>query len=112
MESSISAVATLLVYVDAALVCNASPKGKLLLLALLICSAGLLAITNATTTTLHMFGRAIQVKCPRQKYNRRLDMADQLIKESGRNDWALRLGLITPDPQHSTAEKLQVPVVM
>jgi hypothetical protein len=30
-------------------------------------------------------------------YRRRLDLANQLVEENGRDDWAIRLGMITPE---------------
>jgi hypothetical protein len=95
VESSIAAFATLLVYLDAALASNVDQIGKIILLILLIASAGILAIANETTEMLQMHGRVIKkVDGPRTRYKRRLDMVKQLIKESGRDDWAARMGLI------------------
>ena len=92
-ESSISSFATLLVYLDAALASNVDQAGKLILVILLIASAGILAIVNETTQTLHMHGRMVKVDGCRTRYARRLDMVEQLVKESGRDDWALRMGM-------------------
>jgi hypothetical protein len=94
VESSIAAFATLLVYLDAALASNVNQAGKFILVILLIASAGILAIANETTQMLHMHGRVIKVEGPRARYKRRLDMVEQLIKESGRDDWAMRMGMI------------------
>jgi hypothetical protein len=94
IESSFAAFATVLVYLDAALASNVGQAGKIILLVLLIASAGALAIANETTKMLQMHGRVVKVDGPRKKYERRLEMAKQLIKESGRDDWALRMGMI------------------
>jgi hypothetical protein len=94
MESSIAAFATVLVYLDAALASNVDQAGKIILLVLLIGTAGVLAIANETTQLLQMHGKVIRVKCPRTSYKRRLDLAEQLIKETGRDDWAIRMGMI------------------
>jgi hypothetical protein len=108
-ESSVSAIASVLVYLDAALASNVTQLGKVLLLVLLIGSAGLLAIANERTGVLQMHGHIIKVAGPPKKYNRRLEMAKQLIKESGREDWAVRLGMIVPE---SSKTKLEGPVTM
>ena len=94
VESSIAAFATVLVYLDAALASNVDQAGKIILLVLLIASAGMLAIANEMTQTLQMHGRVIKVEGQRTKYNRRLDMVQQLTNESGRDDWAMRMGMV------------------
>jgi hypothetical protein len=104
MESSIAAFATVLVYLDAALASNIGLAGKLILLFLLIASAGALAIANEKTQMLQMHGRVIKVEGPRKKYERRLDMANQLIKQSGRDDWALRMGMIVRSNDEKTTQ--------
>lgn len=94
VESSVASFATLLVYLAAVLASNVDQAGKIILLVLLIASAGVLAIANETTQMLQMRGRVIKVEGSRTKYRRRLDMVEQLVKESGRDDWALRMGMI------------------
>ena len=99
-ESSVTACATVLVYLDAALASNMFQTGKVMLIGLLILSAGLLAISNEKTDHLQMYGRVIKVDGnPPKKYTRRLEMAHELIKETGRTDWAVRMGLINADPE-------------
>ena len=95
VESSLSAVATVLVYVDAALASNVSDSGKMILLVLLICSAGLLAIANECTDSLYMHGNKVEVRGSRKSYGRRLDMVDDLLTEDNpsRVEWAMRLGM-------------------
>ncbi|KAG9947098.1 hypothetical protein KCU85_g5923, partial [Aureobasidium melanogenum] len=97
LESAVSALATVLVYLDAALTSNASQLGKIILLILLIGSAGFLAIANEQTEALHMHGRVLQVQKGRKAYDRRLSMAKELIHSSGRSDWALKLGLVNEE---------------
>lgn len=94
IESTLSGFATLLVYMNAALASNATQMGKVLLVLLLFSTAGLLAVANNATANFQMHGHVVAVKGPRQKFRRRLDLAEALIKESGRADWALRLGMI------------------
>ena len=112
-ESSIAAFATVLVYLDAALASNVDQMGKIILLVLLIASAGILAIANETTQMLQMHGRVIKVEGPRTKYKRRLEMAEQLVKESGRDDWARRMGMIVRrTDEKDTEERDQEGVTM
>lgn len=103
-ESCVTAVATVLVYLDAALASNTSQTGQIAILVLLIASAGLLAIANETTTVFQMHGNLMRVEGKRRTYGRRLEMAEELIEEIGRQDWAVRLGIITPNV-HAKGEK-------
>ena len=112
VESSFAALATVLVYLDAALASNVSQVGKVLLIVLLIGSAGLLAIANKTTHTLQMRGNLITVNGPRKSYHRRLEMAHQLIQETERKDWALSLGLITSKSCSEAKSEWEGPVTM
>ena len=112
LESSVAAFATLLVYLDAALASNLKQAGKVLLLVLLIVSAGLLAIANVRTDKLQMHGNIVKVDGLRKKYGRRRDMADELITETGRKDWAIRLGLIVSPLDQGARPKLEVPATM
>lgn len=95
LESSLVAFATLLVYLDAALAGNAHQEGKVLLLILMFCSVALLGIANEYTEVLTMHGRLVKVRGTKS-YARRLDLADELVKEAGREDWAVRLGMVQP----------------
>jgi hypothetical protein len=93
IQSSITAIATVLVYLDAALASNVDQTGKVILLVLLIVSAGLLAIANESTDTLLMHGCKVQLDGPRKRYGRRLHMVEELLQEDDRVDWAMRLGM-------------------
>jgi hypothetical protein len=95
-ESMTTSAATLLVYLAAALTINASQTGKMAILLLLVVSSGLLAICNESVDTLQMNGFRVRHKGKPVAYRRRLDLASQLVEESGRDDWAIRLGMITP----------------
>lgn len=113
LESSVAAFATLLVFLDAALASNVDQTGKMILLVLLIASAGVLAIANETTPMLQMHGRVIKVEGPRTKYRRRLEMVEQLVKESGRDDWAMRMGMIVrKDDEKDSRKDSQEGVIM
>ncbi|KAI9923906.1 hypothetical protein ASPWEDRAFT_26394 [Aspergillus wentii DTO 134E9] len=99
VESALAGFATILVYFTAALASNAKQTGKILLTILLISSAGLLGVVNMSTRVMQMHGNIIKVDGPRKEYTRRLDLAKELVKESGRTDWALRLGMINTASQ-------------
>ncbi|EEP82650.1 predicted protein [Uncinocarpus reesii 1704] len=96
-ENWISAVATVIVYLDAALASNASQLAKILILALLIISVGLLAVVNSRTDSLQMHGRIIKLDGEPKSYERRLKLAEELIRETGRRGWALRMGMVVDD---------------
>lgn len=96
VESSLVSFATLLVYFDAALTGNARREGKLLLLLLLLSSAGLLGLANECTLELRMYDKVLSIAGKPKKYNRRLDLASDLIEQTGRDDWAIRLGMTQP----------------
>ncbi|RFN45019.1 hypothetical protein FIE12Z_10747 [Fusarium flagelliforme] len=87
---------TLIVYLAAALVSNATQLGKILILVLLGGSVALLAIANSLTDKLLMHGYVIQrANGEPKKYRRRVELADELVKEIGRDDWAIRMGMIS-----------------
>lgn len=90
-ESWITAFATILIYFDAALASNVKQFGKILLLALLIGSVTLLAVVNAATNDLLMHGCIIKAVDKPKAYERRKDLAEELIKETGRVVWAIRM---------------------
>lgn len=81
---------------DAALAGNANQEGKVLMIVLLFCSVGLLGIANEYTDVLKMHGRRVEMDGTPRRYERRLEMAEHLIAETGREDWAVRLGMIMP----------------
>jgi hypothetical protein len=56
----------------------------------------MLGLCNSLTQELRMFGCRAYVSKRPKKYTRRLDMADELIGELGRDDWAISIGLILP----------------
>ena len=96
-ENMTTSAATLLVYLAAALAINAGRIGQTVLLLLLVVSFGLLALCNLSVDSLQMNGCVVRCQGQPKAYQRRLDLADQLIEESGRNDWAIRLGMIVPN---------------
>lgn len=96
-ENSGEAMATLLVYLDVGLAVNATERGMAVLLILVFCSAGLLAIANHHTTILKMHGKVMKMEGEPRAYERRRVLADELIAETGRDDWALGLGMIVKE---------------
>lgn len=105
-ETSLTAMATLLVYIDAALMANASQLGQITILALLLLSVGLVATSNEFQRSLSMHGCKVQVDGQPKKYARRLDLADELIKCTGRDDWAIRLGMINQKADSAETTKV------
>jgi len=93
-EGFASAFATLLVYMAAALAANATTIGSIVIAGLLLTNIAILGLCNALTQNLHMFGRILRTVGPPKKYKRRLDMGEELVKETGRTDWAIAMGLI------------------
>ncbi|PLB46085.1 hypothetical protein P170DRAFT_449626 [Aspergillus steynii IBT 23096] len=106
-ESWMAAFATVLVYLNAALASNASQFGKVLLILLLIVSAGLLAAANQWTDQLQMHGYVLELaKGETKAYERRLHMVKDLVEQyDGNPDWALRLGLINPEDLHDRSSE-------
>ncbi|KAF8910340.1 hypothetical protein CPB85DRAFT_1515212 [Mucidula mucida] len=91
IEGFASAFATLLVYVTATLASNAPTVSSLVIALLLLVSVGLLGLCDSLTRDLHMFGRKVHVVGEPKKYTRRLDMAKELIEETGRIAWAVAM---------------------
>ena len=96
VESCTISLATLLVYISAALAANSSQLGNIVLFTLLLLSTGCLALANEQTKVLKMFGLEILVEGLPKSYKRRRDLADELIESTGRRDWAVSLGMVPP----------------
>lgn len=101
-ENSLTAIATLMIYINAAVTTNASQAGELIIMALLLLSVSLVATSNERQESLYMHGYKIQVDGQPKKYARRLDLANELIKTTGRDDWAIRLGMINQKADDAT----------
>ncbi|PBK96068.1 hypothetical protein ARMGADRAFT_1010913 [Armillaria gallica] len=97
LESISVTFATMLVYVSTALAFNASPVGSVLIVFLLLSTASLLTLCNSLTGELQMCERVIRRVGAPKKYERRLLLANELIDEIGRNDWAIGMGLVLPE---------------
>jgi len=85
-ESSFAGAATMLVYLDATLVSYAQQAGKIIIVVLLLLSAGLLGFSNSKVKAFQMFGRSIKVVGEPKAYKRRLLLAEELIKSTRRDD--------------------------
>jgi len=96
IEGFATAFATLLVYLSAALASNASTVGSLIIAGLLLVSVALLGLCNSMTEKFQMFSRIVHKEGEVKRYIRRLDMAKEFIASSGRDDWAIGMGLIVP----------------
>ncbi|KAK0200603.1 hypothetical protein DFS33DRAFT_1278012 [Desarmillaria ectypa] len=96
LEGFVISFATLLVYAAVILAFNASTVGSLMIACLLLCSSALLGLCNSLTSCLQMFDCIVRIEGEPIKYERRLYMATEMIEKSGRNDWAIAMGLIVP----------------
>lgn len=112
-EGWATALATMVVYLAAALVSNATRFGQALIITLLAGSVGLLAVTNSTTYSLVMHGHMLRVVAPEPvKYDRRLDLVDALVKETGRDEWANRMGIDRKSTSTHASTTTGQPVIM
>ncbi|KAL8991821.1 MAG: hypothetical protein Q9169_007621 [Polycauliona sp. 2 TL-2023] len=110
-ETFFGAVAQLLVYANVAVAGYATDAGVYIIVGMLLVNAGLLALDNLRIKKLNMYGRTMEVVGEPKKYARRRNLAEQLIKESGRDDWAVAMGLIVKD-QASREKKEGIVVTM
>ncbi|PBK92143.1 hypothetical protein ARMGADRAFT_967475 [Armillaria gallica] len=103
MERFAVSFAVLSVYVAVVLSFLASTMGSILIACLLLCSSAILGLCNTLTPCLRLPDCSVCVQGLPKKYNQRSEMAKELIEASGRDDWAIGLGLVTPE--NSTVEK-------
>ncbi|KAI9672142.1 MAG: hypothetical protein M1831_001955 [Alyxoria varia] len=105
LETSLEGLSIVLVYLSAALASNSSQVGKIIILVLFMVNAGLLTLSNETQDALHMKGLILKEDGMPKSYDRRLSMADELIKENGdKDDWATKIGLINKSSERVMAE--------
>lgn len=97
LDMFFGAVAKLLVYANVAVAGHATDAGVYTIVSMLLVNGGLLALDNLRIRSLDMYGRTMEVVGEPKKYFRRRDLADQLIQDSGRDDWAVAMGLIVKD---------------
>ncbi|KAK0473931.1 hypothetical protein IW261DRAFT_1502334 [Armillaria novae-zelandiae] len=86
-----------LVYVAVFLSFLSSIMGSMAIACLLLCSSAILALYSTLRPCLRLPDCSVCVEGVPKKYTQRLDMAKELIKTTGRDDWAIGLGLITPE---------------
>ncbi|KIY00401.1 uncharacterized protein Z520_04086 [Fonsecaea multimorphosa CBS 102226] len=89
-------IAHMAVYLAVVALAGASDGEKVMLLGAVVASHLALMYENSTVDGLVMNGRTV-TQGSVKKYPRRLDMAEELVEEVGRSDFAVRLGLINPD---------------
>ena len=112
LENCLSSFATLLVYCDIAVASNARPVSQYLILVLLLSSAGLLGMCNHYINEFCMYGKVLTVDGEPKKYERRLHLANELIEQTGRRDWAIRLGMVQADKSDKEESIDQGPKIM
>lgn len=91
--------ARVLVYFAVVVLANARWESKIVLMVDLFVSHGVLVLLNAGAKELKLNNRKIKMSDKEggiKSYKRRLDLAQELVKETGRSDWAIRLGMINP----------------
>ncbi len=111
-ESFCDSACTMLMYTSAAVPLKMTPVAEWTLVVLLLCSAGCLMLSNATRSTFTLCGRSIEIVGAPKPYARRLDLAKELIVEKGREDWAIRLGMIQPSTKPDQEESNIGPKIM
>ncbi|ETI27761.1 hypothetical protein G647_00210 [Cladophialophora carrionii CBS 160.54] len=93
-------MASMMVWMAVVALGGASDLEKATLVGAVIAGHLILVYENARAEELVMNGRIVRVaKAPDalKRYARRLDMAEELIREVGRGDFAVRLGMINPE---------------
>ncbi len=95
-ESFAVMFATMLIYASAILAFNASRMGSLLIACLLLCSLAMLTLCNSLTQFFQMYNCVVRMEGNPVRYRRRLEMAEKLVDESKREDWAVGMGLVLP----------------
>lgn len=112
MESAINSISILIVYATIASISASSKEGYLAFVVLILGSATLVGLGNHHATSFQMYDRIISPTGPPRAFTRRLDLAKYLIAETGRDDWAIRLGMIQPQSKDLTAESKLGPKIM
>ncbi|PBK92136.1 hypothetical protein ARMGADRAFT_872010, partial [Armillaria gallica] len=89
--------ALLPVYIATVFSFYTSTVGRMMITCLLLCSSAILSLSNTLTPCLRLPDCSVCVQGLPKKYNQRSEMAKELIEASGRDDWAIGLGLVTPE---------------
>jgi hypothetical protein len=90
----------MMVWVVVVVLGGASEREKGMLVGAVLLGHLILVYENARAGELVMNGRTVCVaEAPDavKRYGRRLELAEELIKEVGRSDFAVRLGMINPE---------------
>ncbi|PBK88090.1 hypothetical protein ARMGADRAFT_442023 [Armillaria gallica] len=95
-ESFAVMFATTVIHASVILAFNASRMGNLLVACLLLCSVGMLTLCNSLTQLFQMYDCVVRMEGKPVRYQRRLEMAEKLVDESQREDWAVGMGLVLP----------------
>ena len=111
LDTFFDAVAKLLVYANVAVAGHATDAGVYTIVSMLFVNDELLTLDNLRFRRLNMYGRTMEAVGEPKRYLRRRDLARQLIKESGRNDWTIAMGLTVKD-KASTEKNDEVRVTM
>ena len=99
LQDAISGCSKLLAYAAPTVVFNATHRGQTAVVVLLLLNAAILAASNRLTNSLHMKERILRTNCQAKAYKSRRVLANELIADSGRTDWAIGMGLI-PNELH------------
>ena len=92
-----------LAYIAVVALADATDRGKVVLVLFTFVAHGMLAVHNALIKELVMNDRRVKISQEPgsvKEYPRRLVMARDLVREMGRFDFAIRLGMINPDDPH------------
>ncbi|KAM0724206.1 hypothetical protein Q7P37_000088 [Cladosporium fusiforme] len=112
VEQGIAGAATCLSYLSPCLAARAGVQGQIVIVAVLLVNAVLVGYEAYSTDVLCMKGRVLRLAGERKAYERRSVLAGELIKESGRVDWALAMGLVPASSVGSVVEQQRGPVIM
>lgn len=89
-----------LIYVAVVTLANTKRENKIVLILGLLFGHGVLVVSNARRKELKLNDRKVKMSSEEgsiKSYSRRLELAEELVKETGRSDWAIRLGMINPE---------------
>ncbi|KAL6240330.1 hypothetical protein RBB50_012768 [Rhinocladiella similis] len=92
--------ARLLVYVAVVVLANASDRAKLLMILCTFMGHGSLVLVNSQAQELVMHEPTMKISALPggvKKYSRRSEMVGELVREVGRSDFAVRLGMMNPE---------------
>lgn len=100
VQDAMSGCAKLLAYMAPTIIFNASHRGQTAMAWLFLLNAAVLGAANRLSDTLYMKGRILRTEGQAKAYNSRRVLANELIAESGRTDWAIAMSLIPNEPHY------------